>query len=303
MIKEGDRMRPSPDCSNELNLKLFGGPVILNAQGQTHFPSTRKGRQLLAYLGLKSPQWSYREEILAALWPDCPEEDGRGRLDTEIWRLRKAIPRQDGMIETLNGRVRLAPCDGFTSDVDVFRRAVSSLSNRDHGTNEAELHSAIRVSKDVLCPGETAEWLLAERAFLTAQKQQILDALLDILEARKDWREVISVSLLLLAEDPLLEHARRSLMRAMVATGNRAAALGNYRSFRRLLRNELQTEPMHETVALASELFRTTPARPTLMGATSRASPKVICSPNLSVRLHAIAKELQSLSSLVALEH
>ena len=54
--------------------------------------------------------------------------------------------------------------------------------------------------------------------------------------------------------------AQRLLMEAMVACGNRAQAVQHYRSFERLLADELSVRPMRETRDLAAAIARVSAA-------------------------------------------
>ena len=55
--------------------------------------------------------------------------------------------------------------------------------------------------------------------------------------------------------DPYRERTQRCLMQAYSVTANRAKALAAYHEFRRLLREEIGTEPESETQALYLKLL------------------------------------------------
>src|SRR5207244_658112 len=65
----------------------------------------------------------------------------------------------------------------------------------------------------------------------------------------------------LLAEDPLDEDAVQRVLGLTLALGRRAEGVRRYGEFERRLREELDAEPVPETVALAEELTALEPAR------------------------------------------
>ncbi|HLM67134.1 MAG TPA: bacterial transcriptional activator domain-containing protein, partial [Longimicrobium sp.] len=73
-------------------------------------------------------------------------------------------------------------------------------------------------------------------------------------DGRGEWTQAAAYAQRLLSADPLREHVHRAVIRCHLALGDRAAALRQFETCARLLRQELETEPSAETLALAAEV-------------------------------------------------
>ncbi len=283
-------MKDVAECDHGPRLRLFGGPVLEVRAGMFLEPISRKGRLLMTFLGLRAGRWVWREEVTLLLWPDLVEARARACLDTELWRLRKALALAPEWLEAVPGRLRLAPLGEPAVDVGDFRDILRSAVAADAPDAEALFRRAIDLHREELCPGETADWLVSERCILQAERLRALERLLDLMQAQGRWPAVAEIATRILAEDPLTERAHCAMMRAHVASGNRPLALAQYRKLERLLAEELQTKPMPETTGLVRSL-----AEPQSSPAPRKAATAV-----LAVRLDAIARELRTISESLA---
>ena len=94
------------------------------------------------------------------------------------------------------------------------------------------------------------EWMLAQRA---RYRELALHALHTLAQRHLDagqYERAIGDAARLLAFDPWREESHRQLMLALARTGQRSAALAQYKRCRHVLREELDVEPSDETTAL-----------------------------------------------------
>jgi DNA-binding SARP family transcriptional activator len=243
-------------------LALLADLTALSRQGRPVVFATRRSRWLLAHLALHHGKWVQREELIAALWPECSQERSRRLLETELWRLRDAL-RQAGaekefLISGSQGALRLEIHRGLAVDLTAFRQAVAACRPTAESRSDDELSTlrqqAISLYRGQLCPGVQTELIISAREQSRAAYMDCLETELVFQVARSNWAEVVHLAQKLIAEDSLLEHIHRHLIRAYWSMQDRARALAHYRKLEALLRQELDVQPMAETRALLAQL-------------------------------------------------
>src|SRR5262245_53603311 len=82
-----------------LSLRLLGAPSILDDGREVHLPS-QKAQALLFYLTAEYQRGFARGQLIALLWEESSDREGRNSLSTVLTRLRQALPvfpmRADG---------------------------------------------------------------------------------------------------------------------------------------------------------------------------------------------------------------
>jgi DNA-binding SARP family transcriptional activator len=223
----------------QLRVSLLGAPSI--AVGRKAIETdTRKATALLAYLAV-SEQPQRRATLAALLWPDNDEQKARGALRRTLSVLRTALGDRwlDAEGETID-------LDRASVRVDVveFRRAI----------REGRLDDAIALYRGDFLQGfslrdssQFDDWQAAQADALRSEYAGALAQLTAIAEHAGDLPVAIAHARLRLALDPLHEPAHRDLMRLYSRTGDRTAALRQYREAARLLDQELGVAPVPET--------------------------------------------------------
>lgn len=239
-----------------LDARLLGEPDFRSGAGE---PLAVHGlqRELLVYLLVHLDASLPRDQVACALWPEVREERSRARLSTALWRLRGALTGAASIDKADPGHLRL-PAGDVTLDVAAFERVAVPLCDPRHGPllrGEADvLAEALGLYGGDLAAGVDAAWLMDERERLRMLRLRTLTRLLDHAAAAGQTEQAISWGNDILQDDPLREGVHRTLMRCYARAGDRTAALRQYRTCRRLLRDELGVEPMPETVACAEEI-------------------------------------------------
>lgn len=226
----------------ELRVSLLGAPSIEVGRKRIE-TDTRKATALLAYLAV-SQQPQRRATLAALLWPDTDEQKARGALRRTLSVLRSALGDRwlDAEGETIDldrANVRV--------DVTEFRRAVA----------DGRLAEAAKLYRGDFLEGfslrdspEFDDWQAAEADALRSGYADVLSRLASAAERDGDLAGALGYAKRRLAMDPLHEPAHRELMRLHARSGDRSAAVHQYREATRLLDRELGIAPAAETHAL-----------------------------------------------------
>jgi DNA-binding SARP family transcriptional activator/tetratricopeptide (TPR) repeat protein len=221
---------------DDVQLRLVGIPV-LDRSGLPALRLERKDAALLALLAIDGA--TPRARAAAQLWPDASPTVARANLRQRLFRLRAAAGRDlvigDGTL------LRLA--DDVTPDLGAL-----------HDLLRADPHAAqgeLLAGHDYGAQEELALWVQAARAHFRARRLDALAQAASGCEAERQIARALVYAQRMVADDPLLEHAHRRLMRLHYLRGDRAAALAAYEACRTTLGEQLGMRPSVETVELA----------------------------------------------------
>lgn len=215
-------------------LFLFG-PPRLERDGQPLQLGSRKALALLSYLVVES-QPHARDKLANLLWPESDQTLSRGSLRRTLHALTSVLGRE--VVSASGDTLQLGP-GALRTDVSEF----------ESGHNEVYRDEFMAGFSLADCP-EFESWIRERREeFELSFKQQ-----LDRLAADESPAQALVHARRRLALDPLDEAAHRSVMTALIRSGQRAAAQRQYEECTRLLREELGVEPDAETRRLAASL-------------------------------------------------
>jgi len=191
---------------------------------------------LLALLAASGERGLSRDQLLAYLWSDSNAVNARHSLEQLIHALRRAL--SDSVFSGTNP-IRLDP-DVVASDVTEFERAVS----------RGALAEAVALYQGPFLNGfylddapEFERWTTSERARLAGLHSDALGRLAVDAERAGDLSAAVRWRRLLVAADPVSSRSALALMRALVAAGDRTAALQHARVYEALVRQELDSAP------------------------------------------------------------
>lgn len=210
----------------------------------------KKAQALLIYLALE-PGRHDRESLAALLWSDSSGESARANLRTVLNRLRRPL---DAYLDTHRQTVAFVPDAPFWFDVARFEQGLSQ------GTTAGQRAALDLYQGDFLAGWNVPaaplfdEWALLKREYLRDIALTGLAKLAESALAAGDDAQAIRDLRRLLALDPWREAGHRALMRALAASGDRAAALAQYDACRRILAEELAVEPAPETETLYRQI-------------------------------------------------
>lgn len=242
-------------------LRLLGGAALEDERGALTGPvSHRHPLALLALLAASPSRSMSRAKLVGMLWPEVPEATARNRLGTVLHRVRGALG--DAALVSAGKDIELDP-DALPSDVAEFE---ASLRSDDY-------QRAVRLYGGPFLDGfhlqgaaDFETWTQEVRTRFEQGYAAALEALAERAEKRGDhsaaaewWRRRVD-------EDPFDSRIVHRWMEALVAWGNRAAALGAARRHTELLEREFQVEPSPEIRELVESLKSGTAGSSTLIG-------------------------------------
>jgi DNA-binding SARP family transcriptional activator len=233
------------------NLRVYLlGPAWIEWQGKPLSIGRRQTRALLYCLATKGHPVA-REELCFGFWPDRDDAQAHRQLSHLISHLRVALPDSQ-LVQSVDDTIELdwsrVWCDAW-----ALRAACASLE----AENADELEQAVRHYRGSFLSGfslpaapEFELWVSEQR---TLHERLYLDALRVLLRAettRMDYDRAIKYARMYLQVDEMAEDIHRELMVLHVMSGDRPAAIQQYKRCVTILQRELGVEPLPETRAI-----------------------------------------------------
>ncbi len=240
--------------------------VTLDGRAINDF-STDKARALLAYLVVER-QYPHRREALASLiWPDQPDERARQSLRQALSSLRQVLQdtqkQADPFLLVDRHQVQVNPNANYWLDVAAFAELADVCQRHRHRALGQCLPCLQRLEQMVaLYTGDFLagfiladsapfeEWALLKREWLHCQTVEAFSELANYYERRGDYAAARRMAQRQVQMEPWREEAHRQLMRLLAQSGQRSAALAQYRVCNKALWAELGVPPTQETTNL-----------------------------------------------------
>jgi DNA-binding SARP family transcriptional activator len=246
-----------------LRLALLGPPTV-EVGGAPLRVDTRKAVALLAYLACSGRRHG-RDELATLLWPEADDAHARAALRRTLSALNHALGGAARVAADRSGLELVAP--GMELDIRRFRTLVASCDAHGHEPERAcadcaePLAEAVALHRGDFLAGfalrdapEFEDWQFAEADTLRRERAGALQRLVGAEAVRGRWQAAIADAERWLALDPLHEPAHRQLMRLYAWSGQRGAAMRQYRACVRILDEELGVPPLEETTALYQQV-------------------------------------------------
>lgn len=233
-----------------LKLITFGGLAVEDDSAPVSGAAMQRSRlALLAVLAAAGAKGCRRDKLIAYLWTDTDPERARHALKQAVYALRRDL-HSEVIVNSGADDLRLN-ADVITSDVAEFRDALARAAPNDA---VAAYRGRFLDGVNVRDAPEFERWASAERDALERDYCRALQQVATAATARGDhdaavtaWRRATTV-------DPLSATTAIELMRALVASGDTAAALQHARIYETLVRHELGAPADPAVMALAAEL-------------------------------------------------
>lgn len=210
----------------------------------------RKAQALLVYLALEAGRHQ-RDTLAGLLWSDMPDDRARANLRTALSRMPQPLREY---LDVTHRSIAFDPTPGCWIDVVRFEQGLSAPAapaRREALTlYQGDFLSGLTLRNAPLFE----EWALIRREQL---RGLVLDGLFALAETSLEqgaYARAIADLRRLLTLDPWREAAHRALMRALAATGDRAAALAQFEQCRQTLADDLDVEPAPATAALYEQI-------------------------------------------------
>jgi DNA-binding SARP family transcriptional activator len=194
---------------------------------------------------------------MGLFWGDSPDAVARKHLRDTLWRIRQVLRSAGRSILQLrvqDGSVACEVGDACWLDTREFESLLGGARTRvPEAMTQADAHpleEALALFRGDLLEEVYDDWCVYDRERLRGLAVDAMQQLMMYHLHRHEWGLALQRGLRLLAVDPLHEDVHRTVMRCYACSGNRGAALRQFQTCTRLLREELSVTPMPETVAL-----------------------------------------------------
>ena len=226
-----------------LGLTTLGGLQISRGAEPLRGFESRKAQALLVYIAME-PQPHSRAALAGLLWSNLAEPRARGNLRRVLTNLRHLVAQH---LVITPQTIAFDTRSDYWLDVDDFKRLPPRQA--------LELyHGDFLAGFYVHNAPVFEEWMLGWQERLRIVLLQSLYELVTFHRARGEYYTAITYARQLLTFDPWREEIHRELMRLLVLTGQRSAALAQYEKCRQVLAEELNLEPLEETRALYEQV-------------------------------------------------
>jgi DNA-binding SARP family transcriptional activator/tetratricopeptide (TPR) repeat protein len=231
-----------------ISLALLGPPIVERDTTLVTF-DTKKAIAVLALLAISGREQS-RERLAAQLWPDSDGAHARGSLRRTLSVTAAAVG--EGLSITRNA-VALRP--GLVRvDVTDFAALIAE-------PDALSLERGVRLYRDDFLAGfslrgcaDFEDWQAATADRLRQDLAGALERLVAACVQAGDLARGLDHARRWLSLDPLHEPAHQALIRLLAWTGQRSAALRQYRALVRVLSTELAVSPLPETTRLYDDV-------------------------------------------------
>ncbi|RZQ62072.1 BTAD domain-containing putative transcriptional regulator [Amycolatopsis suaedae] len=238
---------------------VLGPTEVRTAAGEAVAVGGPRVRALLTLLLLDAGQVVPTARLVDGLYGDNPPAGAANALQSQVSRLRQALPGVELEHSPTGYRLRVEP-----DDVDLHRfdrlvaRGRAALADGDLATAADLLAAALRLWR-----GPALDSLPAPGALARRWEELRLTATEDRMEAALglgEHQELVAELRELVAANPLRERLAAQLIRALHAAGRRAEALAVFAETRTVLAEELGTDPSAELAAVHLAVLRAEPA-------------------------------------------
>lgn len=230
-------------------VRLIGGFELRLSGTAVDLP--RGGQRLIAFLAL----WErpvLRSFASGNLWPDSNIEHANACLRSALWRLpseRVVVATSDTV--ALHPSVRVDYRDALVSSRAALAQSAEALPTP---WTIAEITA---LSGDML-PDWYDEWVLLAREGFRQLRLHALESMCEQLAAAGRYGEALLAGLAAVAIEPLRESAHRRVIAVHLEEDNPVEALRQYRSYERMLREELSLQPSAALRAMMNARLRQT---------------------------------------------
>ena len=231
--------------SDQLTLHTLGGLSVRHDQPLSF--GQRKTSALLVYLAC-NPRPHPREVLAEMLWEDRTQSQSLSNLRVVLTDLRHTVAEH---ICVTREAVSVNTESDLWLDADAFETRLAAA-----GDDAAQLEDALALYRGDFLDGfyidsqGFEDWTLLERERLRFRAMETLDRLIASHLDDGDHAGGIARATQLLRMDTLREKTYRQLMQLLALSGERAAALAQYETCCRMLREELGVTPTPDTVQL-----------------------------------------------------
>ncbi|MGE5124081.1 MAG: BTAD domain-containing putative transcriptional regulator, partial [Acidobacteriaceae bacterium] len=247
-----------------LSINLFGSPLIV-LDGIPLKISTQRAIPLLAYLAI-TEKGQTRETLSNLLWSDTTHSLALASLRTTLWRL-KSFGLEEWM-RFENNEISLNYQRTIEIDALEFKARLQKCAKHGHPASQICLYCTSPLSEaidlyhgdflaGVNLPGAQVfdDWRLQESETFHLLYLEALEKLVRCHRTFGDFNQAIQYGRILVRHDHYNEEAQYDLLQLYSITGQRAAAINQYKRYKELLLRDLAIEPSSEMTSLYKQIL------------------------------------------------
>ena len=230
------------DSADHYRLRTFGTLALTGREDDTLLGKHGHQRRRLALLAVRS-----RDQLLLLFWPDATQSHARHSLEQLLYAIRSSI--DEAVFAGVNP-VHLNP-DVVSSDVGEFQGALQ----------RGDLEGAVQGYRGPFLDGfylsdapEFDQWLDGERARLERNYTGALERLAQSADAAQDYATAVRWWRKLAETDPVSGKNASGLIRALMNSGDHAAALQYAERYEAVVAQELGTSVGPAVANLVAEV-------------------------------------------------
>ena len=233
------------------SLRLFGGLSLEGADGPvTGRPAQHRRLAILALLAAQRTAMVSREKVVGYLWPDTHPERARHLLADSVYVLRKALG--EDVVLSSNDDVGLNP-DIVEADVRAFDEAIKQ---KDQAAATSLYVGPFLDGFHLKRAPEFEHWVDDQRRRFADRYAKALEDLAEDASRRGNLSQSAELWKKLAAHDAYDSRIALSLVNALSAAGDNAAAVRHAQRHEILLREELGVAPSPDLLDAIRELQR-----------------------------------------------
>ena len=224
------------------------------------------GRALSGFLFEFTGRVHRRERLADLFWAHLDTDRARTALNTAVWRIRKMLANEEQgagekLLVTSGPLLTLERAHWLEIDTMLFEERAKRLLDQTEDLRECrsseiikELSTTVESYTGPFMDGEDSDWVLEERERLLSLYFRLSTRLTHCLGYHGRYEEGVAVARRLFNVDPYREAIYRDLLLLLVLNGQRAEALRQHRRWSDFIKDELDVDPMPETVRLVGEI-------------------------------------------------
>lgn len=241
-----------------LELSLLGSPCAALDGIPIHGTLLHKDLALLYYLAVSGrPQ--PRDSLAALLWGEISDESARRNLRKSLTELHRRVGDH---LAIARDEIALEPAH-YTVDVWMLERFAS---NGIAAADPAQLQAAAALYRGEFLEGfrlhnapDYEHWIYAMQERLRGTAVVVLTVLAEKQAQAGDLAGAIAAQRRILELEPWREESHRNLMGLLARSGQRSAALAQYKVCVKVLAAELGVQPDAATAAVAAQISNSAP--------------------------------------------
>jgi DNA-binding SARP family transcriptional activator len=250
----------------KLKISMLGNPNVSVDDSSITDQLSQKALGILCFLAKNLEKPISRDKLAYLFWDESNIETARYNLRYNLWSLRKVLEddkKKSQIIITQKETCILNT--NYNIDIDVFEveKITDNIGKNQEKVNVDHLEKVNEIYKGDFLEGfyikgcaEFNDWIFYERERLQRKYFDVLHRLVAIYKGKGEFFKSIDILESMLRVNPLQEETYVELIRTYLASGDRHAALNQYKRCCNTLREELNVGPMESTKVVYQEILK-----------------------------------------------